>query len=101
MKQEQNLEKYYERQREIILAEENINQKIEELKRKEAELSSAKQMLSSRERRGERGQTQLSSFMPSIENRAEEAFNFQEELLNSNMNSFGKIQERNERFDTE
>lgn len=55
MKQEQNLEKFYERQREIILAEENITQKIEELKRKEAELSSAKQMLSSRERRAERG----------------------------------------------
>ena len=69
MRQEQNLENFYERQKEIILAEENISQRIEELQKKEAELSSAKQMLSSRERRVERGHIQ--SFMPSIENRAE------------------------------
>lgn len=95
MRQEQNIEKFYERQREIILAEENISQRIDEIKRREDELSSAKQMLSSREKRVERGQIQMSKFMPSIENRAEEAFNFQEDLLNSDMNSFGKIQERN------
>jgi hypothetical protein len=73
MRQEQNLEKFYERQNQIILAEENISQRIEELKKREEEISSAKQMLSSRERRVERGLAQM-NIMPSIENRGEENF---------------------------